>query len=337
MLMKRFLSVILVLVMLFSFAACAEQNGATSTDDNNSADSNTSNTDASFEGVTYEPLMYKAEDGKGNALYLLGSIHVGDRRVDMLSDKVMNAFNSSSYLAVECDIVSFANDSEKLMELTTKMLCPLGTTIKDCLGEELYEASKKYLEDAGVYISYLDYYGANFWDSLISEVMADKSGLSAEYGVDEKFLVLAHDEGMEVREVESIDFQYDLLLSFSDELYQLSISETLKNEEAGIEELKGMYEMWLSGDEQLWNEYISAENDFTGYTPEQIALYEDYDKKLVTDRNNAMSQKAKEYIDGGGIGFFVVGAAHIVGETGVAKQLADMGYTVTVVSGTPAK
>ncbi len=337
--MKKILSIILVLAMMLPFASCVEKKENTTADNSidASVESEESKSEASFEEVTYEPLMYKAEDGEGNALYLLGSIHVGDERVDMLSDKVMTAFNSSSYIAVECDVVTFANDDAKLVELTTKMLCPTGTTVKDYIGEELYEQCKKYLEDEKKYSGLFDYYGPYFWDSLLTETIAAKSELSPDFGVDQKFLVLAHDEGLEVREVESIDFQYNLLLGFPNELYKLTISESLENEEASIEELKAMYEMWLSGDEKLWNEYMNAEEDLDGYTAEEIALYEDYNKKLVTDRNNTMAKKAKEYLDGGGIGFFVVGAAHIVGETGVAKQLSDMGYTVTVVSGKAAE
>lgn len=363
---KKLLCLVLALVMLFSLAACKPDDGKenssaeissesadkdSSADDKTSSDANsadssaadttsddssdaTSSDETSEEDTGYQPLLYKVEDGKGGVLYLLGSIHAGDERIDKLSDKVMNAYDASNYLCVEFDTVAFSEDQSKLMAMVKTMLCPAGTTIKDQLGEETYNACKKYLEDNGLYNSLYDYYGAYFWSSLVSEAMMSKSKLSSDYGVDLMFLTMAHDEGMEIREVESADFQYGMMLAFPTELWKLSIESYLRNEEFEISMLNQMFEVWLSGDASDIAELLETEyDDGIEYTDEQKALLADYDKQLVDDRNNGMTAKAEEYLAGGGTGFFVVGAAHIVGETGVAAQLKAKGYTVTIISG----
>ncbi len=338
---KKLLCLVLALVMVFSFAACNGSSNVNDSDADVSAEignttqesDTTEETSEESEEVTYEPLMYKVDDGKGNALYLLGSIHVGDKRVDMLSDKVMNAYNASNYLCVECDTVAFSEDIKKATEIYTKMLCPKGTTVKDQIGEETYNACQKFLKDSGVTTTLFEYYNAYFWSSLVSLTLAESTGLSSDHGVDTMFLTMAHSEGMEIREVESVEYQYDLMLSFPTELWKIMIESALKNKDFETKMISEMYEAWINGDGAALLTVLNTEGEDDDYTAEQIAMIEDYDKKLTEDRNNAMTLKAEEYLRNGGVGFFVVGAAHIIGETGIVKQLRDKGYDVTVVSG----
>lgn len=55
------------------------------------------------------------------------------------------------------------------------------------------------------------------------------------------------------------------------------------------------------------------------------------EKKLLDDRNVAMTGKMDEYLKGKEQVFVVVGAAHLIGENGIAKQLRDKGYKVDQV------
>ena len=56
------------------------------------------------------------------------------------------------------------------------------------------------------------------------------------------------------------------------------------------------------------------------------------EKKLLDDRNVAMTAKMDEYLKGKEPVFVVVGAAHIIGDKGIAKQLRDKGYKVEQVT-----
>ena len=55
-------------------------------------------------------------------------------------------------------------------------------------------------------------------------------------------------------------------------------------------------------------------------------------KKLLDDRNVFMTGKMDEYLKGKDPIFVVVGAAHIIGDKGVAKMLRDKGYKVEQVT-----
>ena len=56
--------------------------------------------------------------------------------------------------------------------------------------------------------------------------------------------------------------------------------------------------------------------------------YEEYNTKMITERNLSMADTAEEYLTRGGTGFFVVGAAHILGEGGCVELLTERGYAV---------
>jgi uncharacterized protein YbaP (TraB family) len=55
------------------------------------------------------------------------------------------------------------------------------------------------------------------------------------------------------------------------------------------------------------------------------------EKKLLDDRNVAMTVKMDEYLKGKDQIFVVVGAAHIIGDKGIARLLRDKGYKVEQV------
>ena len=52
--------------------------------------------------------------------------------------------------------------------------------------------------------------------------------------------------------------------------------------------------------------------------------------KLFDSRNNDMTRKVAAMLDSGGTWFVVVGAGHLVGDTGIVQQLADSGRQLEI-------
>ncbi len=306
----------LALVLIFNLCAC----GATK--NNKQAEPGQS--------LVCTPLLYEVTDDDGNTLYLFGSIHVGDERMEEMPTYVLDAYEESDFLAVEADVVAFEQDFSKAMELTEMMLCADGKSIEDYLGEELFADLKEYLTEVGEYSVIYEMYGPAMWDSLLEVSIAEESGLDSEKGADRLFLEMAKEEEKEIREVESVEFQYDMMLNFSDELYQLMIRSTLDDIDGAVEGTRELYEVWLSGDEDDLKEQM--EDDLSDATEEEFALYEVYKKAMLTDRNQGMFEVAKEYMEEGKNCFFVVGAAHVVGDDALAELFGDAGYEVSIVS-----
>lgn len=326
--MKRLVALLLLLSLL-SLCGCgksAEQ--PTETRESLSEPSETAErTETSIETESVEsactPILYKVTAESGGVLYLFGSIHATDSRAYPLPDYVMQAYYDSDYLAVECDMVAFSSDFAAQTELVSKLVLADGTTIADHIGQETYAAAKTLLQEHGQYFSLYDSYGPVMWMSLLESVVIDLSGLDANNGVDMHFLQLAKKENKEVREVESVEFQYDLLLSLSDALMTLLIDAYVEDPQGAADGTAALFEAWLTGDETALLEESAEE-----VPEEEAALYSAYETKLVTERNLEMADTAEDYLSQGGTGFFVVGAAHIIGEGACAELLSERGYTV---------
>lgn len=279
------------------------------------------------------PLLYEVtKNGYDNKVYLFGSIHMADDRAYPMNDKIMEAYNSSDSLGVEFDIVAYSKDFKKQMESMQLMLCEENKTLADYLDEETYEMLIKYLKDNKAYNKVYEVYRPALLYSLVSNIAGEKSNLNADKGIDNYFLNKAKKDKKEILELESPEFQYNMLLSFPDELYDLMIRDSIAEEDLMIEELKELYEAWLKGDATgiADTEEMDAE-DLADIDENILEMIEDYNYKMLTDRNNSMTKKVDGYFNDKKNVFVVVGAAHIVGEDGLADQLQKLGYSVKVV------
>lgn len=312
--MKRTLCLILTLALLL-LSACSTKPAE--------EPSSTTQEPSSQQEPTAAPALYKVSAENGAVLYLFGSIHATDSRAYPLPDYVMQAYGESDYLAVECDVNAFSKDFAAQKEVAARMVLMDGTTVADHLGQDVYESAKAFLSSRGEYYQLYDSCHPAMWMSLMEAAAVDMSGLDANNGIDMYFLTLAAQENKEIREVESVELQYDMLLGFSDELMTMIISSTTEAPQAAADATSVLYETWLAGDEAALIALLEEE-----VPPEEAELYAEYQTKVVTERNLCMADTAEDYLAQGGTGFFVVGAAHILGEGGCADLLAARGYTV---------
>ncbi len=274
------------------------------------------------------PLLYKAEDADGDTLYLFGTIHLGDDRT-VFPDYVINAYNESDFLCVEADVTAFSEDMDLQLEVMKKMLCELGKSAVDYLGEELYNSAVAFLEEKDLYVSVYDYYRPIMWESLLLEALIDGTDFSSEQGADMLLLNMAKNDGKEVREAEGFAHQYDLLMSAGDEPLVISIENMMAIKDVYAQETNELYELWLEGDEEKFSNAIISDYSELDEADEAIML--NYENIIVEQRNLAMADLAEEYLEEGKTGFFAVGAAHVIGDGALAQLLTDRGYTVTIV------
>lgn len=212
-----------------------------------------------------------------------------------------------------------------------------GTTIDDHLPEELYQSAVEVLTDMGQYSPMLDYFMPIVWQQTISTVMIAETGADTSLGIDRYFLNRAKEEGKEVLEVESAEFQYGMLANFSMELQILMLESTLEDygqPEKNAEEIKTMMDLWQSGDEAAFAQYLVDSNEIS----EEYLQYENYEslmaeynKAMIEDRNESMTEYAMDVLESGKEVFIVVGAAHVVGQGAMAENLRALGYTVELV------
>lgn len=262
----------------------------------------------------------------GGTLYLLGSIHTADASIYPMPDIVMEAFLNADLLAVEVDIVAMEADLAEMTELSRLMIYDDGTTIRDHIPQEVYDAAKALLSENGMYNFTYDYMKPALWSSMLDLLTSDAAGLTEDYGVDRYFLSLAHESGMRIYELESARLQYEMLTGFSDGLSALILETALSDREAQVREMLELYEVWKSGDFEAFSLYMLEEPE--ELSAEEQLLYEEYTNAMLHERNAGMAEKAAELIESGETCFYIVGAGHMVGETGLVAALERAGYIV---------
>lgn len=273
------------------------------------------------------PLFYKISDKNNTTIYLLGSIHAADDTIYPLNDTIMNSFNDSDYLAVEVDTLSLQNNFDLSLKLAEKMMYNDSTTIKNHIGDELYNKMVNFLKEKKSYSSLYDNYKPVFFESLFENLIINDAMLKSESGIDTYFLSLASENNKKILEVESAEFQYNLLLNTPLELDKIMIEEYIDNYDLNVSQMKDLYELWKKGDkEQLENILINSESQ--NVTEEEKKLMENYNKSLIIDRNYGMANVLENYFEKKQNVFCVVGLGHVIGDEGIINLLQKRGYDV---------
>jgi uncharacterized protein YbaP (TraB family) len=272
-------------------------------------------------------------------MYLMGSFHLADESLYGMPEAIMDAYTASDALALEYDLVEAALDLALYLEGQTALVYTDGSTIKDHLRPETYEKAVAFLTGQNAYNEAYDSITATGWNSLVSVTIAGLAGLDSNYGVDMYFASLAHADGKKILEVESQKFQQDLLGSVSEELWDFYISTSIDYYLDMQDQIKAMYQAYFTGNEAALIELIREDEEidtedpaFVAYTQEEIArLIEEndrYNSLLMAERNAGMLNTAISYLESGETVFFLVGAAHMLGENGLVSLLTQAGYTV---------
>ena len=284
---------------------------------------------------TASPLFYKVTGADGQQMYLFGTIHLGDSRTAYLPQEIYDALDASDALAVEADIIAFEeamqNDPALAMQVMNAYMYTDGSTTKDHLSEETYTDAVKLLKASGNYNAAVEMIKPSMWQSSISNFYIRQGyGLQAEKGADMRLLKLAKDKDLEILEVESGLFQMEMFGSYSDELQAFLLEDLLAMDPTQYyADTAELYALWCAGDEATLREAV--QDDISDLTEEELALYEEYNKAMLIDRNAAMLDVAIEYLESGETVFYAVGLAHLLAGNGLVDTLQDAGYTVELV------
>ena len=266
-----------------------------------------------------------AKDGTGK-VYLLGSIHAGKEGLYPLNDIINNAYNESDVLAVECDIYNLMQKSN-LSELMQKMMYTDSSTIKDHISPELYEKTDSALSKYGMSINALLKMKPFTISSIILANQMSEWGYDAENGIDMYFLKKANEDNKKIVEIESIEFQYDLLGGFPDDIQALQLESCIDGKDASKEFLDQTFDLWETGNINGMEALFLQEDETM--TQEEKDAYDIYEKAMFDERNINMALKAEEYLKQGNTTFFVVGSGHMIGKNGIVQLLKDKGFKVT--------
>ncbi len=313
--MKKILKSLTLLILVLTLSLTGCQKGNIEADDKQNVE-------------TITPLFYKiGKEGSDINIYLLGSIHAANDDIYPLNDTIMSAYNQSDYLAVEVDTVALTSDFDLQLELAQKMLYTDGTTIKDHIGDELYNQMVALLREKGSYSSIYDNYKPVFFESLFENVIIADADMDPNAGIDMHFLNLAKKDEKNILEIETAEFQYDLLLSNPIELDKMMLEEYVNSYDESVSEMKNIYSAWKKGDiSELEKELMEDSNE--ELSAEEIEMLENYNQALINDRNYGMVNALEKYFDEEKKVFCVVGLGHVIGDEGIISLMEKKGYNI---------
>lgn len=265
-------------------------------------------------------VFYKVQ-ANGNTVYMFGSIHAGNDSMYPVDSDVMDAFESSDELFVEADITN----AEQIVKSQKKLISD--TPLSEQLGADLYNRYKAVMDKYGVpEESYKNLKLWSAYNTLSSIPMATEMPYGTAFGVDQYFLINANLDQKQIKELESIDFQFDMLEKFGTEKYLALTKELLTqiekdNGKTIIQELKNMQQYWRNGDENAFDKIFSSQDEFTKY------LVVDRDPEMAKKIDGLLKSKDKKTY------FVVVGSGHYAPKNSVINYLKNMGYTVENLTG----
>jgi len=255
---------------------------------------------------------------KTNTVYVLGSLHYSKKEIYPLNEKIENAFGQSEILVVEADI----NDIKKvdIQKLVERAFYPANDTLEKHVSPEIYESVKKEAGGLGIPLELLNKQKPWFLALTIVALESLKLGFDPNLGIDKYFLSKAGG-GKEILELESLDYQFNLLSDFSDKDQELFLLYTLKDLKVMEQELGKLTQAWTSGDTKAMESILTrsiSEDKRLSFILE----------KLVYERNRKMASKIEDFLRTRETYFVVVGAGHLVGDQGIIEILKGKGYLV---------
>lgn len=274
------------------------------------------------------PAVWKVTDPEsGNSMHMMGTIHIIPDSDTVVPDYIMELYHAADGIAVEYDTTKLSTDFVLQLQYLSYFTLSDGTTIEDHLSPETLERAGEFFRANGQNPDLFGGYNAAYWESLISSLSIISIPGMRQSGIDVFFIANAKKDGKEVRSIEALETQMNVLTMLSDGFYEWQINELLDEMDADEmeETFRLLYTAWATGDESLFDEASEDEEDM----PEEfIEEYEAYNEALCAARNVGMAEKAAEYIRNGDNLLYMVGFAHFCGEGSVLDNLTEMGFTV---------
>ena len=298
---KYLFTLILLCSLVFPFSGCTAPDTTTAQDEENG-----------------KSFIWKISS-EDSYVYLLGSIHVASPDIYPLDSSIEDAFQESDKLVVEINI-NEVSPLKSLLLIEKYGAYPAGQGLRESLPEPLYMQLESVFSEMGIPLLTVNDYRPWVVVMMMEGLVVGEGDYSAEYGIDMHFLDRAADRDMEILELESAEYQFELLSGLPDELMILVLEMSFE-EPVSLDDIDIMFELWEKGDAEgmvaLMLEDVDAE---PGLAPFYDAFF--------TERNHNMVAEIEEYLADEFIHFIVVGAGHMGSEEGLINLLDEAGYIV---------
>ena len=263
--------------------------------------------------------FWEAQAVNGAHLFLLGSVHIGDRRQLVLDARIEQDWAQALELVVELD-TSTPSPIDAVDAINRFGLLPRGTTLRSIVAPDTYQQLATYMKARGYPMERVDRMRPWLVAQVVTQLEYTAAGLEAENGVD--VVMMRRASGRKgIVPLESLEEQAELFAGLPAPLQETMLVEILREAQALLAVTRATLTAWEQGDEKTLTELLFGNS--TG----DAALGQFYERvfynrnRTMTDRIVALSADAKPR-------FVVVGTGHLIGPQGIPELLAQRGFRV---------
>jgi uncharacterized protein len=263
------------------------------------------------------PALYVARDAD-STLYLYGTIHLRKAGEPWGSPAVEQALARSDEIWTELLISPESEARTQALAAQAGMAAP-GRPLSSWLSEAERARFNATVTRLGLQPQALEPMRPWLAGLTLTLVPIMRAGYDPSAGVDRAIDAFGDARGKSMRALETPEQQIGFFANMSDDMQRQMLLESIDEAERGVAVLDQLSKAWERGDTQLLQRELNDE-----MRADYPAVYE----ALITDRNDAWVATLMHELQGAGVDFVAVGAAHIVGDEGLVAQLRARGVTV---------
>lgn len=267
--------------------------------------------------IEAHPVTLWRAQGVNNTVYLLGSIHLLREQDHPLPTAIDHAYEDAEVLIMELDMDDL--DSMATQQLFNQSgVLRDGRTLRDLMGEELYRRAEIAAEASDIPIDMLA--SSEPWLAAITVEMMSlyRIGFNPMLGVEMTMLSRAVQDGKRIDGLEAIEEQLAFLDGLSLEAQRDMLIQTLEESADMRESIDEMIQAWRHGDIAVLESGLL--DSFEGH--------DELSEALVNRRNRRWVVQIGELFDDKDDYLIIVGALHLVGESGVPRLLEKNGIEI---------
>ena len=252
-----------------------------------------------------------------NVIYLGGTVHLLRPADYPLPGEFEEAYQASSELYFETDIASMSDLSVQA-QMLQQLTYGDDKSLSSILSDEAYAALSIYTATAGLPIAMLNKFKPGLLISTLQILVFQSMGFTPQ-GVDAFFHTRAVGDGKAEGQLETVQEQIGFIAAMGEGNESEFILLSLKDLAETGDVMEGMIGAWRSGDAEGLSELFVEDMKV-----EAPALYD----TLLLQRNLKWVPQIDSMLQDADTEFFLVGAAHIVGENGLLDLLSQKGYEI---------
>lgn len=262
------------------------------------------------------PLLYRVTD-TDSTLWLLGSVHALRASDYPLDERIESAYRDAERIVLE--VAPAELDPSRIAGVVLPLARYQGDAhLADAFTGEEYARLRSAMREIGVDIAQFRDYEPWFVALQVFALNLARSGYAGTEGVDLHFGTRAAADGKQTAGLETAAEQFGMFDSLPLETQKTFLLDSVAESGAFHDEMEAIVSAWRSGDDGALTRLLEKE---FGDKPELRDT-------LLDARNRRWAESIESLLAAPGDTMLVVGALHLVGDTGLVTLLEQAGYTV---------